>query len=545
MSGESELNLFYRMRGDQVTIVRKMKSLFLIGSIIMAEITAVSAQPILTSWFTRNSTVLARVMDTNGATAKTTWPSAGVVNNNTGGAAQTLPAYSDVQRIRYTATDVYINANGLASHTMGPWYVNSGALFGFWPLSKDYQVRITRSPAIAGSKTRHPGGMIGMMVNGVAIYDLGDAFSFHQTANSPSVTGTDQMGASGDGWWSRDALAVEVVTFDPGFAHQPGNNGQYHYHAEPKALRYQLGDNVTATYDPVKKLYTFAEADPSGTNTPLHHSPILGWAYDGYPIYGPYGYSNATNPASAVTRMRTGFVLRNGSNGTQDLRVTGRVTLAKWAAAVFGVANPGNTNPVPLAASQYGPATTYTTSGPGGVTSYTLGRYCGDYDFLGDLGFTMGVHFDLDTYNGRNCVTPDFPGGIYAYFVTIDASGNTAFPHMLGKEYYGVPNGGNATTVPVGATESFNGGPNTREIMNVPSVNPASGTVTLTWSSVEGGTYVLEAANDVRTNSWSAIATLPAAANSTQTTTNEVGAALSNLQRFYRVQRSALAPYDP
>ena len=219
-----------------------MFKVMLLVAVILSSLLNAQADAILTSWFTNNSTVLSRVIQSGTLTNPvTTWPSVGVVNNNNGSAAQTLPVYSDVQRIRYTATDVYINANGLASYTMGPWYVNSGALFGFWPLSRDYQIRITRSPAPATpTKTKHPGGMIGMMVNGVAIYDLGDAFSFHQTANNPSVTGTDGMGVTGDGYWSRDALAVEVVTFDPGFAHQPGNNGQYHYHAEPKALRYRV-----------------------------------------------------------------------------------------------------------------------------------------------------------------------------------------------------------------------------------------------------------------------------------------------------------------
>ncbi len=517
--------------------------LSIIAILIGATVTA-HAQPILTSWFTTNSSVLARVIETNGATAQTTWPSAAVVNNNSGGAAQSLPVYSDVQKIRYTATDVYINANGLASYTMGPWYVNSGALFGFWPLSKDYQIRITRSPTNNATKLKHPGGMIGMMVNGVAIYDLGDAFSFHQTASNP-VTGTDQMGGSGDGYWSRDALAVEVVTFDPGFAHQPGNNGQYHYHAEPKALRYQLGDNMTATYDALKKLYIYTETDPSGTNSPLHHSPILGWVYDGYPIYGPYGYSNTTNTSSPVTRMRSGFVLRDGQNGTQDLRTTGRITLPKWAAIAQGYTNSSSSNPFPLAINQYGPATTYTSSGPGGTTTYTLGRYTGDYDYLGDLGQTQGTTFNLDQYNGRNCVTPEFPGGIYAYFVAIDAAGNTAFPHMLGKQYYGVTNAGNATTVPAGAAEYFNGGPNTKEAIRGIFINQGNGNVTLTWSSVEGGTYVLEAASNFTANSWSPVTTNSAAANATQTTITDSAVLIGNPNRFYRVNRTGLATYDP
>jgi len=509
------------------------------------------AQPILSSWFTNNSAVLARVIQSPSLTNSVTiWPSAGVMNNNTGGNAQSNPAYSDVQRIRCTATDVYINANGLASYTMGPWLTANGGLFGFWPLARDYQVRITRNPAPAATKIRHPGGMIGMMVNGVAIYDLGDAFSFKQNSPTPptptSVAGVDGMGAAGEGWWSRDALAVEVVTFDPGYAHQPGNNGQYHYHAEPKALRFQLGDNMTATYDAARNIHTYTETDPSGTLTPLHHSPILGWCYDGYPIYGPYAFSDPTNPNSPIRRMRSGFVLRNGQNGTQDLRMTGRVSLAKWAAQVFGVPNPNAVNPVPLAATQCGPPTTYKTTGPGGITTYSLGRYSGDYDYLGDLGLTQGEAFDLDSYNGRNCVTPEFPGGTYAYFVSIDANGNPAFPYMLGKQYYGTPNAGNAATVPVSAVELFNGGPMTKEVLESPSVHPVTGTVTLTWSSVEGGTYQLEASDTLEPDSWVPVGDpVRATPNTTRTTSIDPGAPLSLPRRFYQIWRTSLDPYDP
>ena len=36
------------------------------------------------------------------------------------------------------------------------------------------------------------------------------------------------------------------------------------------------------------------------------HSPIIGWAYDGYPIYGPYGY--VTKSGGLVTKMKTGYI---------------------------------------------------------------------------------------------------------------------------------------------------------------------------------------------------------------------------------------------
>ncbi len=527
---------------------------------------AAHADPMLTSWFTQNSSTLARVIQTtststgtHNTTPVTTWPTAGITNNNTGGLAQTATVFADVQRVRATATDVYINSSGLCSYTMGPFLTNGGGLFGFWPVAQNYTARITRTPSVPAAKTAHAGGLIGLMVNGVGIYDLGDAFGFVQTASAP-VTGSDSMGQTNAAhpWW-RDALAVEVVTFDPGFAHQPGANGQYHYHAEPKALRYQLGDNMQATYGgSPNNTYTYTE-DTSN----LHHSPIIGWSFDGFPIYGPYAYSDPNNAASAVTRMRSGFVKRDGTNGTTNVISTGRTTLPKWAtiaeglltSATYAGTGAGYTNgDFILSAALQGPVTTYTSTGAGGTTTYSLGRYIGDYDFLGDRGQAQGPAgtYDLDQYNGRTCVTPEYPGGIYAYFVTNDASGNPAFPYMLGKQYYGTRNGTTqAVTVPgTGVTEVFNsGGTSLTEKWSAdPGVGAGTGNVTITWSSVEGGSYKVEASSDLAT--WSTVngsvpasanTVLPAAAKVTTTTTiTETGAALpaNNAKRFYRVSRN-------
>jgi hypothetical protein len=437
---------------------------------------------------------------------------------------------------------------------MGPFLTKqAGGLFGFWPVAQNYLAKLPRAPGSPPTnKTTHGGGLIGLMVNGVGIYDLGDAFGFVQTSASP-VTGSDVMGNTNatHPWW-RDALAVEVVTFDPGFAHQPGINGQYHYHAEPKALRHQLGDNMKALYDATNHTYSYTE-DTSN----LHHSPILGWSFDGYPIYGPYGYSSPMDANSAVTRMRTGFVLRDGTNGTTNVSSTGRTTLPKWAAITEGFATPANYASQTLSngdyvlasATLYGPTTNYTTTGPQGAT-YSLGRYIGDYDYLGDRGKTQGVHFDLDVYNGRTCVTPEFPEGTYAYFVTIDSSGNPAFPYMLGKQYCGTKTGTTTgVTVPgSGVTELFNSTTVAETWSGSPVVATSNGNVTLTWSALEGGTYKVETSADLAT--WNTLnasvpgpdnTALPAPATVITTTSfidSSAAAPASNPRRFYRVKRN-------
>ena len=42
------------------------------------------------------------------------------------------------------------------------------------------------------------------------------------------------------------------------------------------------------------------------------HSPIIGWAYDGNPIYGPYGYSTQTG--GSIRAMKSGYEAITASN---------------------------------------------------------------------------------------------------------------------------------------------------------------------------------------------------------------------------------------
>jgi hypothetical protein len=60
-----------------------------------------------------------------------------------------------------------------------------------------------------------------------------------------------------------------------------------------------------------------------------------------------------------------------------------------------------------------------------------LGYYAEDYEYVKGLG-------DLDEHNGRFAVTPEYPNGTYAYYVTINADGSSAYPYTLGPTYYGV-----------------------------------------------------------------------------------------------------------
>src|ERR1035438_10480235 len=56
-----------------------------------------------------------------------------------------------------------------------------------------------------------------------------------------------------------------------------------------------------------------------------------------------------------------------------------------------------------------------------------------------------GVLFDLNKYNARFCVTPEFPGGTYAYFESILADGTPFYPYHVGRWFFGNPTGGTTT----------------------------------------------------------------------------------------------------
>jgi hypothetical protein len=259
---------------------------------------------------------------------------------------------------------------------------------------------------------------------GVLLIALGCSSSTSSTTTTSTTTTTGTGGSTASGWtgggdgiWRRNAVYAETVTFDPCNAHQP-QSGEYHYHDNPVCLRYQLGDNIAGTNVGTASA-TFAET--TGTHT---HSPILGWSYDGYPVYGPYGYATAMSATSGVRRMVSSYALRTDNTST-------RTSLPAWAQAYQGITT--------LTSSEYGPAVSAT---------YPLGRYVEDYDYTAGSG-------DLDQYNGRFCVTPDFPNGTYAYFVTIDASGNPAFPYYLGPQFYGNESGGRVTSITESTTTYY------------------------------------------------------------------------------------------
>jgi hypothetical protein len=126
------------------------------------------------------------------------------------------------------------------------------------------------------------------------------------------------------------------------------------------------------------------------------HSPLLGYAFDGYPIYGPWGFVSGKE-SGGLRRMRSGYRVRN------------LIRRDRWA------------NGTALTPAQHGPPIN---------DEYPLGTFVEDYEYDTCIG-------DLDEFNGRFALTPEYPQGTYAYFLTTDEYGRLAFPYLLAERYYG------------------------------------------------------------------------------------------------------------
>lgn len=490
-------------------MLKRIATLFLVLAI------SLSAEPILSSWFTDYSGQYARIYETDADqlidNAVTTW--------NRGLGIQEMPVYAGVHEIAYDNDWVYLRTSNLAGYVMGPWYGNPQRtnLFPNYPANTGFVYQIPRNPTnptTVSPKQVTGGGSIGFMVNGVSMYDSRDAFSYN------NATGTEGTGNGGDRTWNRDAFVNESVTFDAGNAHQGGIT--HHYHANPSGLRHQMGDSVD--YDLTSNSYT--------ENFNGSHSPIIAWVDDGLPLYGPYGYSEPLDPTSGVRRMISGFQIRS------DIAATGspRNSWPAWATRTYGALG------VSFAA------------GPNVSAQFPLGRYLEDNDFKGDLAgfsqytssdtqgvFNEAIHYDLNEYNVRWCITPEFPSGTWAYFTCIEADGTPDFPYNISRTYFGDPEGDNVDEIPVAAIVYFEGGPEAPLAITEVETDPISEDVTLVWSAVEGGNYRVQKSDLV--DDWEDLGS-EIVADAIEVSVTDTDRLDVDSSLFYRVRYTGLAEFD-
>jgi hypothetical protein len=231
--------------------------------------------------------------------------------------AQTLPK-SEV-RIEVHGDVRTIIANGIPDHTPGT-FPNRGNPNSIQVQNYRFTVPANPKPAAQTTDLRHQN--FGIALNGVPF----DPFTAEFW--------------NGDPQWNYEGIinGVMYLGIDQHHAHvQP--TGAYHYHAHPVGHEKNRGSDGTKMVQ-------------------------IGWAADGFPMYGVYGYSDANDPKSPVKVMKSSYRLKKGTR----------------------------------------------QGGPGGPYD---GSFASDFEYVKGLG-------DLDECNGRTGVTPEFPKGTYYYVVSTD-----------------------------------------------------------------------------------------------------------------------------
>jgi hypothetical protein len=211
-----------------------------------------------------------------------------------------------------------IRANGIPDHATGQ-FPGRGNPNRISPQRHEFRVPLL--PTAASAPT--PLGMspFGVAVNGVVL-DPGAAEWWQDDS------------ASG---WQYEALGGgRNLGLDREHGHvQP--TGAYHYHGLPATLLEKLSGGQPRMV-------------------------LLGWAADGFPIYGPWIPADPAKLSGALKRAGSSYRLKAGQRD----------------------------------------------GGPGGAHD---GTYVRDWEFVAGAG-------DLDACNGRTGPTPEFPGGTYHYILT-------------------------------------------------------------------------------------------------------------------------------
>lgn len=215
----------------------------------------------------------------------------------------------------------YIKTNCIPDHATGT-FPNAGNPNSI--KAQDVTFKMPVKPKALNQKGQRFPGIFGVAVNGVPL-----------DPNTGETWDGNPMSKS----WRYEALTGHInLGCDQNNAHvQP--DGTYHYHGIPTALLERL-----------------TEGKPKMV--------LMGFAADGFPFYGPYGYIDPKSPKKGLKKITTGYRLKSGTR----------------------------------------------PDGPGG-------KY--DGTFLQDFEWVQGKG-DLDDCNGRFGVTPEFPEGTYHYYLTYD-----------------------------------------------------------------------------------------------------------------------------
>lgn len=296
-----------------------------------------------------------------------------------------LTVDANVQLVQYSTNYVYVKATGIPAFVTGP--------FATGPIitaaNNNYTLKLPLYPVVATTKTAVGNGPIAAFINGTVAYKAGDGMSYNNQNK-----------------WHSNAVYFENSGFDCAHGHPGPMTSDYHHHQNPSAF------NVETV--PSSSICDVYLADGLYVPNATTHGPLIGFAADGFPIYGAYGYSNPLDATTPIKRMNSSYRLRD---------ITSRNTLPDGTAAT----GPALTDMIQIA-------------GTNNFLPAQLGAYLEDFEYIAGFG-------DLDEYNGRFSKTPEYPNGIYCYFATIDSTNKPVYPYLIGNYYYGVPQASTHATI--------------------------------------------------------------------------------------------------
>ena len=240
--------------------------------------------------------------------------------------------------------------NPPGTSTNNPNTTNTGSLSNFVSITSNSTHRIVQSNAIPD----HATGTFPNANNPNAISAQSNSFQIPLNpafATTPRTIGLNIFG-----------IALNGVTFDPNAAEFWNNdiNSGWNLDAIPANLGFDFNN---AHVQPTGEYHYHGIPTSIVSTNPATHSPLIGYAADGYAVYSRYGYSSANDSNSAIKDLQSSYRLKSGTR----------------------------------------------PNGPGGAYD---GTYVEDYEYVNGLG-------DLDECNGRTGFTPESPNNVvYAYYFT-------------------------------------------------------------------------------------------------------------------------------
>lgn len=252
--------------------------------------------------------------------------------------------------------------------------------YGYWPPGPECPTQDTRtvylpkSPQVTDQDCDSGLGKVGLWVNGSSVYNWGDG----QTYNN-------------EGDWNTLAPVAEQYDVDICGGHAA--NGDYHHHFYSTCLADMVGDMADG------------------------HSPLYGYAADGYPIYGPWEADGILAKSSWTTRDYSANSAMGCSDGSRSCVLVDQYDVSQGTEAVN--AGPGFDQTVRTLSGNF------------------LVAYNGFYhqDYYWDANLTAQGSPYLDQYNGHT----DAQRG-YHYHITVTADNHKlspAFPYIIGDRFAG------------------------------------------------------------------------------------------------------------